>query len=300
MKQIEDYAKAFFYAIRPFETMQHFAMTVAGFTLSAYLTGYMNFSIKSLWGAVAVISFLFQVLSYNNYATFEEDMKDENKRFAEKFSNTDKRFIFWISIVFFIGAVVFSLLADIRLTVILLLLIVAWAMYTHPMIMLKRGRFVPYMLDMITMPLLTLIGCWLNGFIDYRCIIFSLFFGFMEIAGHLNHMTIDYRIDMETDINTLAVQKGPKFTFIMSAVFFIIAPLYFSIMGIMGIFPLYIGFIFIPGAIIQLMRFIRSMKSFSSSEAIKYRTLYRLIYLVEAIALEIYLIVNISIFRIMQ
>lgn len=298
--KIKDYVKAFVYAIRPFETMQHFAMTAAGFTFSAYIIGIMNISAKTLLGSAAVLCFLCHVLSYNNYATFDEDMQDETKQFSKKFGSINKRFIFWISVIFFAAAVIFSLILDPRLTVILILLMAAWAMYTHPVIMLKRGRFVPYILDMITMPVLALIGCWLNGFADWRCILFSVFFGFMEIGGHLNHMTIDYSIDLKTRVETLAVKRGPKFTFIMSTVFFIIAPLYFLILGIFNILPFWIAMIFMPGAVMQTVRFARTLKSFSINEAIAYRTLYRIIYLIEAVILEIYMLINIDIFRIFK
>ncbi len=296
---IRNYVRSFIYAVRPFETMEHFAMTVAGFTFSAYLSGSMNFTLKGLLGAGAVICFLFQVLSYNNYATFDEDMQDENKKFKQKFRGINKHFIFWVSVVFFAGSVVLSVFVNLKMALILVLLMLSWTMYTHPIVMLKRGRFLPYFFDMITMPFLFLVGSYLNGYADYRCVLFSVFFGLTEIAGHLNHMTMDYEIDRSTEIRTLAVQKGPKFTFILSTVFFIAAPVYFTLLGILNIIPLWISMIFIPGAIVHSVKFVNRIHSFRTRDSVSFRTLYRSIYLIEALVLEIYMLIHIGIYRIL-
>ncbi len=300
MIKLKDHVRSFIYAIRPFETAQHFAMTIAGYSFSAYLSGTFNLSLRSVFGLLAIISFLCQVLSYNNYATFDEDIKDSNKKFDKKFKGINKKYIFWISVVFFIFSVGFSLLVDLRLSFFLIILMIIWAMYTHPVVMLKKGRFLPYIFDMLTMPFLVLVGCYLNGFVDYRCVIFAIFFGLTEIAGHLNHMTIDYQVDKETKINTLAVRKGPLFTFTASTIFFIIAPIYFIVLGIYNILPIWVSLIYIPGTIIHLFKFIALMKKFSFRYALTFRTAYRIMYLVESTILEIYLITNIVNFNIFK
>ncbi len=300
MIKLKDYVRSFIYAIRPFETAQHFAMTIAGYSFSAYLSGTFNLSLRAVFGLLAIISFLCQVLSYNNYATFDEDIKDSNKKFDKKFKGVNKIYIFWISVVFFILSIAFSLMVDLRLSFFLILLMIIWAMYTHPVVMLKKGRFLPYIFDMLTMPFLVLVGCYLNGFLDYRCVIFAVFFGLTEIAGHLNHMTIDYQVDKETKINTLAVRKGPFFTFTISTILFVIAPIYFVFLGIYKILPIWISLIYIPGAIIHLFKFIHLMKKFSFRYALTFRTAYRIIYFVESIILEIYLITNITQFNIFK
>lgn len=297
----KNYLRALFYAIRPFENAQHFAMTAAGFIFGCYYVGICIIDMKTLFGAAAVFSFLSQVLSYNNYATFESDLKDPSKKFEKKFSGINVSFLFYLSAFFFILTVVFSLLTGYLPAIIFILLMIFWALYTHPVVMLKKGRFVPYILDMITMPFLCFYGSYLAGQTTFHAFMFSIFFGLTEIAGHINHITMDHDTDLQTGVRTLAVRMGPKFTFALSMIFFAAAAFYFLFLSILGLFPLYIGVLFIPAFLIQAAAALKMVKSgFDSRVPVKFRTLYRLLYLIASIAVAVFLMTRIErfIFRV--
>ncbi|HAV92883.1 TPA: hypothetical protein DCW38_06855, partial [candidate division WOR-3 bacterium] len=206
MNKIINYVRSLFYAIRPFENFQHFLMGVAGFLYMGFYTQRIELGSRTIWGFLALFSFLSQVLSYNNYATFDKDLKDKEKKFDEKFKGININFLFWVSFLFFLLTIAFALKVNYTFTIVFILLMLGWALYTHPIVMLKKGRFVPYILDMLTMPFLSMFGSFLvAGFISIEAVFFSLFFGFMEIAGHINHMTMDYEVDKETGVKTISV-----------------------------------------------------------------------------------------------
>ncbi len=298
MIRIKNYLRSLFFAIRPFENAQHFAMTIAGFTYAAYYYDTMEINTRVVLGFIAIFSFLSQVLSYNNYATFEKDLLDKEKHFDEKFKGIDIKFLLYISIFFFLLTSIILIFINVYFCVVFMFLMIAWALYTHPIIMLKKGRFVPYILDMMTMPVLFIFGAYLIENINIQIILFSLFFGFIEIAGHINHITMDYDVDKKTGIKTLAVRIGPKFTFIISIMFFIIASVYFLIISLYGVFPKIIGFIYFPGTIIQIFISYKILKhSFDYNVARSFRKLYRSIYFFESIMLEVFMIINISQFH---
>jgi len=272
-------------------------MTIAGFTFACYYFGYCELNLKLIYGLLAVFSFLSQVLSYNNYATFEMDLKDKSKQFDKKFAGINVEFLFYISSFFFITTVIFSLLVSYVSAIVFILLMVLWGLYTHPVIMLKKGRFVPYILDMLTMPFLAMFGAYLAGPITVQAVMFSMFFGFTEIAGHINHITMDYETDKNTGVVTLAVKKGPKFTFIVSLFFFALATMYFLFLSFAGLFPIYIGVLYLPGFILQFTAALSTLRrGFKPEYSARFRTMYRMIYLVESIIVELYLIINIHIF----
>lgn len=284
--KINDYVRSLFYSIRPFENAQHFAMTVAGFLFSAYMTGVMTLNMRTVFGALAVFSFLSSVLAYNNYATFEQDLEDKTKHFDSKFKGINISFLFWVSAVFFILCVAFAMAVNVYAAIIFILLMIGWALYTHPVVMLKKGRFVPFILDMLTMPFLAIFGSMLNGKLMYEAIAFSVFFGFIEIAGHVNHMTMDYDVDKKTNVNTVAVRVGPKRSASIAMIVFFLSSLYFLILAVAGIFPLYAGFIYMPGLLVLIYLWLSYFKAgFTSEHARKLRMIYRAIYLIESLAL---------------
>lgn len=296
--KIADYLRSFFYAIRPFENAQHFAMTVAGFLFSAYMTGSLTVNARTVYGAIAVFSFLSSVLAYNNYATFEEDLQDKTKKFDSKFKGIKISFLFWVAAVFFIICVVSAMLVNVYSAVIFILLMLGWALYTHPVVMLKKGRFVPFILDMLTMPFLAIFGAMLNGPLMWQAIAFSVFFGFIEIAGHINHMTMDYDVDLKTNVNTMAVRVGPKRSFSIAMITFFLSSVYFLCLAIAGLFPLYAGFIYMPGLLVLFWLWLSYFKKgFSSGHARKLRMIYRIIYLIESLALAGIMLKEVNIYR---
>lgn len=292
---IKNYMRALFYSIRPFENAQHFAMTAAGFVFGCYYIGICVIDLKAIFGAAAVFSFLSQVLSYNNYATFDSDLKDPSKKFEKKFSGINVSFLFYVSAFFFILTVIFSLLTGYLPAIIFILLMIFWGLYTHPVIMLKKGRFVPYILDMITMPFLCFYGSYLTGQTTLQALMFSVFFGLTEIAGHINHITMDHDTDMETGVKTLAVRMGPRFTFTLSMIFFAASAFYFLLLSIMGLFPIYIGVLFMPALLIQAAAALKMVKGgFDSRVPVKFRTLYRFLYLIASAVVAVFLISRIE------
>jgi 4-hydroxybenzoate polyprenyltransferase len=163
--------------------------------------------------------------------------------------------------------------------------------------MLKKGRFVPYILDMLTMPFLSMFGSYLvAGFISIEAVFFSLFFGFMEIAGHINHMTMDYEVDKETGVKTISVRLGPRMTFIISLLFFCVSSFYFLSISFLGVFPFYAGIAYLPGLILQLIVAFRILKNnFDYNFPRKFRTMYRIVYLIESAYVAVILILGIDI-----
>lgn len=284
MENVKNYLRSLFFAVRPFENFQHFLMGVAGFLYMGYSLGNIELSHRTLWGSLALFSFLSQVLSYNNFATFEKDLKDKEKKFDEKFRGININFLFYVSMVFFILTVAFSVMVHYSAAITFMFLMLGWALYTHPVIMLKKGRFVPYILDMMTMPFLSLFGSYLAaGYVTVEAILFSIFFGLMEVAGHINHMTMDYEVDRETGIKTISVRLGPKATFIISLVFFFLSAIYFFAVSFAGVFPLYVGIAYIPGLILQMAIAFRILRrNFNFSFSRRFRTIYRIIYLIES------------------
>jgi len=298
MTNAKNYIRSFFYAIRPFENFQHFLMGVAGFLYMGYSLSRVEVSSASLWGALALFSFLSQVLSYNNYATFEKDLKDKEKKFDEKFKGININFLFWVSFAFFILTVVSALKVHYSFAIIFIILMLCWALYTHPIVMLKKGRFVPYILDMLTMPFLSMFGSYLAaGFVSIEAILFSLFFGFMEIAGHINHMTMDYEVDKETGVKTISVRLGPKATFVIALIFFGVSAFYYFALSFFNVFPVYVSVAYIFGFILQLGYSMHVLKrNFDYSFSRKFRTMYRIVYLIESVYVAVIFILSIEIF----
>lgn len=296
MNKIMNYVRSFFYAIRPFENFQHFLMGVAGFLYMGYYTQRIEFGFRTLWGFLALFSFLSQVLSYNNYATFDKDLKDKEKKFDEKFKGININFLFWVSFFFFLLTIASALKVNYGFAIVFILLMLGWALYTHPIVMLKKGRFVPYILDMLTMPFLSMFGSYLAaGFISFEAALFSLFFGFMEIAGHINHMTMDYEVDKETGVRTISVRLGPKITFIISLLFFCMASFYFLSISFLSVFPLYAGIAYLPGLMLQLIVAFRILKrNFDYNFSRKFRSMYRIIYLIESVYVAVILLLGIN------
>ncbi|MGE3063214.1 MAG: UbiA family prenyltransferase [bacterium] len=281
---MKNYIRSLFFAIRPFENFQHFLMGVAGFLYMGYTLGRIEISSVTLWGFFALFSFLSQVLSYNNYATFDKDLKDKEKKFDEKFKGININFLFFVSAVFFLLTIYSAWRIHYIFAVIFILLMLGWALYTHPAVMLKKGRFVPYILDMMTMPFLSMFGSYLaSGCISFEAMLFSVFFGLMEVAGHINHMTMDYEVDRETGIRTISVRLGPKKTFIISLCFFGLSAIYFFVISFFNVFPLYIGIAYLPGFLLQLLVSVKILKrNFNYGFSRKFRTMYRLIYFIES------------------
>ncbi|GEM_PF-2286171 len=297
MNKIINYVRSLFYAIRPFENFQHFLMGVAGFLYMGFYTQRIELGSRTIWGFLALFSFLSQVLSYNNYATFDKDLKDKEKKFDEKFKGININFLFWVSFLFFLLTIAFALKVNYTFTIVFILLMLGWALYTHPIVMLKKGRFVPYILDMLTMPFLSMFGSFLvAGFISIEAVFFSLFFGFMEIAGHINHMTMDYEVDKETGVKTISVRLGPRMTFIISLLFFCVSSFYFLSISFLGVFPFYAGIAYLPGLILQLIVAFRILKNnFDYNFPRKFRTMYRIVYLIESAYVAVILILGIDI-----
>lgn len=274
--------------------MQHLGMTLAGILIGSYLTGSLIIDSELIIGLLSVFSFLSHVLSFNNYATYEEDMQDQSKRFADKFRITGKEFQFWVSVFFFSLTVILTFLISPVVTVIAILLMMLWGMYTHPIVMLKKGRFVPFIFDLLTMPLLALFGFYLTGSITAETAALSVFFGIIEAAGHLNHMVIDRKIDEKTGIRTVAVKFGEKKIFIVSMILFIIGPAYFLLTA-GQILPLSYSLIYMPGIFIPIISILVVLKNgFSGNYALKTRSIYRIIYLIESTALALLIMFSIS------
>jgi len=284
MTKAVNYVRSFFYAIRPFENFQHFLMGVAGFLYMGYSMQRIEISQNTLWGFLALFSSLSQALSYNNYATFEKDIKDKEKKFSEKFKGINVNFIFWVSFVFFLLTFLFALKVHYAFAIIFILLMLGWALYTHPVVMLKKGRFVPYILDMLTMPFLSMFGSYLaSGFISIEAVLFSIFFGLIEIAGHINHTAMDYKVDKETGIKTISVMLGPRTTFIIALLFFTLSSLYYLTISILNVFPVYVGIAYIPGLLLQLVISKKILsKNFEDNFPGKFRAIYRIVYLIES------------------
>ncbi|MFO8062892.1 MAG: UbiA family prenyltransferase [bacterium] len=294
MNKAVSYIRSLVYAVRPFENMQHMAMTIAGISFGAYSAGILVIDSEIILGMIAVFAFLSHVLSFNNYATYEEDMQDASKGFSTKFRLTGKIFQFRVSLVFFLITVGITLYISPIITVIAILLMLAWALYTHPAVMLKKGRFMPFILDFITMPLLFLFGFYLTGSITLNALIISLFFGMIETGGHLNHMVIDSDIDKKTGILTVAVRFGMKRVFLVSMLFLITAPIYFFI-ATLDILPLIMALVFIPGIPLLIIRALPAIRGqFSRQRSVALRSIYRTVYIIETLILEIFILLSIS------
>ncbi len=284
MNQFKRKISAFFFAIRPYENLQHFLFTVAGFIYATYKLAFFEISLKSFIGSITVLSFLSQVLSYNNYATFELDLVDESKKFQNKFEGINKTFLLKISIFFFVLTILSSLFINIISTLYFILLMFGWILYTHPKLMMKRNIIFPFILDILTMPYLTIFGSYVSGYFGFDLLIFSIFFGLIEIAGHLNHYNLDYEVDKKTKIFTIAHSVGRKNLFLLTVFFFGISSFYFLIISIFKIIPLYTGFSYIPGFIFQLIFTFKILKkNMDYNFPLKFRTFYRILFFLESL-----------------
>ncbi|MEJ5307358.1 MAG: UbiA family prenyltransferase [candidate division WOR-3 bacterium] len=284
MKTLKNHLRSLFFAIRPYENIQHFFITFAGFIYATYRLGFPEINIKTLFGILAVFSFLSQVLSYNNYATFELDLKDRKKKFEERFKGVDKKFLFYISSFFFLSNIFFSLFINPYFTIYFIFLMLGWILYTHPLVMFKKGVFFPFLLDLLTMPFLAIFGSYILGYYSFDLIFFSLFFGLIEIAGHINHYNVDYQSDKENNVITIAHRLGIKGSFILSTSIFFISCLYFLTISFFKIIPIYTGIAFLPGMFLQLYYFIKVLKSnIDFNFPRNFRRFYRLLYLLESI-----------------
>lgn len=272
-------------------------MGAAGFLYMGFVQRRIDVSSGTVFGGLALFSFLSQVLSYNNYATFEKDLKDKEKKFDEKFKGINTKFLFYVSVFFFIMTILFSLMIHYFFAAIFILLMLFWGLYTHPAVMLKKGRFVPYVLDMMTMPFLSMFGSYLaSGYISTDAMLFSIFFGLMEVAGHINHMTMDYEVDRETGIKTISVRLGPRTTFIIAILFFCLSAFYYFAISFAGVFPIHIGIAYLPGLLLQILISARILRrNFNFNFSRRFRTIYRIIYLIESAYVAFIFIMSIDI-----
>ncbi|MEO0288331.1 MAG: UbiA family prenyltransferase [candidate division WOR-3 bacterium] len=284
MKTLKNHLRSLFFAIRPYENIQHFFITVAGFIYAIYRLGFPELSFKALFGILAVFSFLSQVLSYNNYATFELDLKDEKKKFGERFKGVDKKFLFYISSFFFLSNIFFSLFVNPYFTIYFIFLMLGWILYTHPLVMFKKGVVFPFLLDFLTMPFLAIFGSYIFGYYSFDLIFFSLFFGLIEIAGHINHYNVDHEADKESGVFTISHRLGLKGSFILSSLMFFISCLYFLTISFFKVIPIYTGIAFLPGMFLQLYYFINILKSnIDFNFPRSFRRFYRVLYFLESV-----------------
>lgn len=284
MKILKNHLRSLFFAIRPYENIQHFFITVAGFIYAIYRLGFPELSFKTLFGILSVFSFLSQVLSYNNYATFELDLKDRRKKFEERFKGVDKKFLFYVSSFFFLSNIFFSLFINPYFTIYFIFLMLGWILYTHPLVMFKKGILFPFLLDILTMPFLAVFGSYILGYYSLDLLLFSLFFGLIEIAGHINHYNVDYQTDKENNVFTIAHRLGLKGSFILSTSMFFLSSLYFFIISCFKIIPVYTGIAFLPGMFLQFYYFIKILKSnIDFNFPRNFRRFYRILYFLESV-----------------
>uniref|UniRef100_A0A7C3N6M2 Prenyltransferase n=1 Tax=candidate division WOR-3 bacterium TaxID=2052148 RepID=A0A7C3N6M2_UNCW3 len=290
-RNLKKHLRSFFFAIRPYENLQHFLMTVAGSIYATYRLGFPEISSKIIFGLIAVFSFLSQVLSYNNYATFELDLKDKKKRFEERFEGVDKKFLFYISSFFFLTTILFSIFINPYISIYFTFLMLGWALYTHPLVMFKKGVIFPFLLDILTMPFLVIFGSYIFGYYSLDLFIFSFFFGLIEVAGHINHYNVDFKTDKENGIYTVAHKLGLKGSFILSASVFFISSLYFFFISFFKVVPIYTGIAFLPGMFFQIYFFVKVLKSnIDFTFPRNFRKFYRVLYFIESIYVAITLL----------
>lgn len=154
---------------------------------------------------------------------------------------------------------------------------VGWLLYSYPKIGWKNIPILGTLIHFFTQLLHFQMGYCIFSTPSYTSFLISVYFALLFSAAHLHHEIIDYVADKAKSSNTNAVFFGLKKTEMASIILFSIAAFYHSLLFIFNVIPI---LYFLPFFIAYLLQL---YAKFSTPTPIKYRTQYRLYYLIAGV-----------------
>ncbi|MGM0651058.1 MAG: UbiA family prenyltransferase [Bacteroidota bacterium] len=120
-------------------------------------------------------------------------------------------------------------------------------------------------------------------------VLISFYFALLISAGHLHHEIIDYEVDKMNEIKTSTVKWGIHNTKNVSFLIFVIAHLYWVVLFFQHVIDTFQLLVFGLGFIVHAVLFIRINAALEPDmkKRLKYRTMYRLVYLICGVVLTV-------------
>lgn len=258
------------------------AFLISGFIVVGSLFGIYDASSYQFKNLIIVIvisyTLMLAVYSSNAYLGFNEDKINPRLKSLTLFSKT---FYLFFTILFYSISFVSCFLLNPSNIYLHLLIFVLWFLYSVP----RFGKHLPVIGTVIHFIVAVIQFNFAYSFfnqVSENSVLISCYFALLFSSGHLHHEIIDYEVDAENSINSSAVKWGIKNMKYVSFGLFILANIFWTYLFICNYIRIEYFIIFFIGFLVHCCLFIFYNNQFENTHAqrIKYRFLYRAIYLI--------------------
>jgi len=215
---------------------------------------------------------------------------DANNLRLNKLSNISLSGFMIISLALLIAAMAIGWVIDVMLIVYIAIIYLLWVLYSYPKIGLKSRPYLGTVLHFVAEVVHFNMIFSVFGQTGKESMLISAYFGLLFAGGHLNHESLDYEPDQQSEIVTGAVKAGQQTTDRSAFILFFVAWIYWLALWIANIAGLASLVIFtlawVMHAGIYLFYFRKIERSINAR--LNYRKFYRAIYALAGIALVVY------------
>lgn len=273
-RKITKYIKA----LRVFEIFLMTGFALIGFIFALDTISQISIR-KFLLIFFCTISLVASIYSFNAYAGKEYD---KNNLRLRHLSNLSQQSALLYSLIFLCLSILIGLFINSRIFYFIIVIYFLWLLYSYP----KKGlKYIPF--SGTILHFISQIFHFNMGYIAFRpisleSILISVYFSFLFAGGHMHHEAIDYEADKISKNKTGAIFLGLKKIELFSFGLFTLGIIYWWVLFLQNFISSLYFISFFVAYLFHVALFIYFFNKFklSNSSRIKYRSLYRFIYLV--------------------
>jgi 4-hydroxybenzoate polyprenyltransferase len=230
-----------------------------------------------LWFVLGVLALFLAIYSYNSSADHAADAKNPRLHDSDRPAAATYR---WLSMGSLVTATGLLAARDVRLAFGGVLSFGLWALYSHPVVGLKRRRGAATAVHVLGELLHFAMGSAAVGVVDAETHWTSAYFALLFAAGHLFHEVIDLDADRAAGVATTAGALGARAASRAAHVLFGLAAAYLCVLFVLDVVRGPLAIPFLTAGVVHVALAVKLFRSDAAPAWTTLRARYRACYFV--------------------